>query len=360
MKTLSHLRILEWIWVSAILMITASAASAQGSLYGVQNRASSPQGQDSWQLFNHINDDSTVANPNSALFVIAGGIYGAAFKDDVFHGVELENGTSKEFLVTIPHEGDALGSRVSENEIGFSDIEGLANVEGQLMGISLDFPGHVSRLISINHETGVGTLIGQGSFNVIIRGLAYDPIAKILYGVGIPWGAGETAVNENNLYIISTETGATTLVGDLGTRLESLAWTATLGLVGSFDHLYQINTSTGVATQIGTTDYTNGLGTPEGSINGIWALAGMVNFDDVEVTPFSITSIALNNSSQAVLAWESESGFTFHVECNPSLDGETWIQVSESLSGQPTSMNYTVADPETLDPRFYRVIKSFP
>ena len=167
-------------------------------------------------------------------------------------------------------------------------------------------------------------------------------------------------VNENNLYAINTETGATTLVGDLGTRLEGLAWTVKLGLVGCFDHLYQVSASTGAATQIGSTDYTNGLGTPEGSINGIWALGGVVNFDEVEVSPFSVTAISLNNSSQAEIAWESETGFTFHVECNPSLDGLTWIKVSDSLSGEPLTMGYTVTNPETTDPRFYRVVKSFP
>ncbi|QXD25316.1 hypothetical protein F7C95_05315 [Opitutia bacterium ISCC 51] len=81
--------------------------------------------------------------------------------------------------------------------------------------------------------------------------------------------------------------------------------------------------ATGTATQIGTTDYTDGLGTPQGSINGIWSLGNVGNLDDVEVTPYSITSVSLNESIQAGISWESETGFTFHVECNPSLDGQT-------------------------------------
>lgn len=341
-------------------LILSTLVEAQEELFGVQIRASSPQNQDRWQLFNHINNDSTVANPQSALFNDGSGVYGATILDDVFYQVELMNNSTQYFLATTATEGNALSTRVSEADIGFGDVEGLANVEGQLIGISLDFPAHTSKLISIDHDTGLGTLIGEGSFNVIIRGLAYDPIAKILYGAGIPWGDGATAVNENNLYTINTETGATSLVGDMGIRLESLAWTVSLGLVGAFDHLYQIDTSTGTATQIGTTDFTDGLGTPQGSINGIWALAGVVNFDDVEVAPFSITSVSLNESKQAIISWESETGFTFHVECNPSLDGQSWIKVSESLSGQPLSMSHTVTNPETTDPRFYRVVKSFP
>ena len=360
MKTIRPPNSLECLLMVLVLTSFASLASAQQELFGVHIRASSPQGQDRWQLFNHINDNSTIANPLTTLFNDGSGVYGAAFKDGVFYQTELMNNSTQYFLATTDSMGDALSRRVGEADIGFGDVEGLANVEGQLMGISLDFDGHVSRLISIDHETGLGTLIGVGSFNVILRGLAYDPLTKILYGAGIPWGGGETAVNENNLYTINIETGATTLIGDLDTRIESLAWTVSLGLVGSFDNLYQINPFTGAATQIESTDYANGLGTPQGSINGIWALAGVVNFDDVEVTPFSVTSISLNESNQAKIAWESESGFTFYVECNPSLDGENWVKVSDSLTGQPLTMNCTITEPETIVPRFYRVLKSFP
>ncbi len=278
----------------------------------------------------------------------------------MFYQVELMNNSTQYFLATTATEGNALSTRVAQADLGFGDVEGLANVEGQLMCISLDFPAHTSKLISIDQETGLGTLIGEGSLNVIIHVLAYDHVAKILYGAGVPWGDGETAVNENNLYRINTVSGATTLVGDMGTRMESLAWTVGLGLVGAFDHLYQIDTATGAATQIGTTYYTDGLGTPQGSINDIWAMGGVANIDDIEVTPFSVTSVSLNESSQAVIAWESETGFTFHVECNPSLDGQTWIKVRDSLSGQPLTMSQTVSDPESTDPRFYRVVKSFP
>ena len=333
-----------------------SQASAQANLFGVQIRASTPN----FQLFVNINDDSTVANPDSPLFVLTGGIYGAAVREGVFYAVELENGSSLDYLVTIPTEGNALGARVSANSIGFSAVEGLANVNGQLMAVSLDFPAHTSKLISINHETSVGTLIGEGSFNVILRGLAYDPVSRILYGVGIPWGDGATAINNPNLYIVNPANGATTLVGDLGTVLESLTWSSTLGLVGGFDHLYQINTSTGQATQIGATDYTDGLGTGSAIFNGIYGLASSSVPDEIELTAFSITSVSLNSEGQLKLSWDSETGLSFKVECNPSLDGLTWVDVSDTLSGQTLTMSYTVTEPEVTDSRFYRVVKSLP
>ena len=360
MKILNTPHLFSFLVGTVLFVSAANHTNALPTLYGVQIRASSPLNQDRWQLFLCINDDSTVANPLAPLFNDGSGVFGAAFKDGVFYHVEWVDGTTQYFLATTAHEGPANSSRVSGNPIGFVEMNALANVEGQLMAISLDTPNHVSRLISIDHETGIGTLIGEGSFNVILRGLAYDPIKKILYGVGIPWGGGATAVNENNLYTINTETGATTRVGDLGTRLESLTWIATRGLVGAFDYLYQVDPDTGSTTQIGDTDFTDGQGTGEGIDNGIWALAGLANFDDVELIPFSVTALNLNGEGQLELGWESVVSRTFWVECNPSLDGETWNKVSADLPGQPTTMSFTLTDPPSLDPRFYRVVKSFP
>lgn len=350
MLTPTHFKRLTGILAAAIILAVASESVAQPTIYGVQSRLSTPT-PPRFQLFDHINDDSTIANPDSPLFIIAGGIYGATLRDGIFYGIELENGTGKDFLVTIPTEGQALGARVSEVEIGFSDVEGLANVNGQLMAISLNFGGHVTRLITIDHETGIGTLVGQGSFDVVLVGLAYDPLANTLYGTGVPFGGNNNA----SLYIVDPETGGTTLVGNLGTTLQSLAWKADLGLIGSFDHLYQINTNTGLATQIGSTDYTDGLGTGPELFNGIYALAANPN---VEIAPVRITSITTNAQNEVVITWESESGFSYRVELNDTLQANAWATVSDPLPGQPESMSYTLEAGAPLDPTFYRVAKS--
>ncbi len=339
------------IWISTIAMALCATLKvyAQPTIYGVQIRASTPN----FQLFNHINDDSTIANPDSPLFVIAGGIYGATFLNDTFYGVELENGTGNEFLVTIPHEGDALGARLSSNQVGFANVEGLANVDGQLMAISVDFGGHITRLISIDHQTGVGTLIGQGTFDVILVGLAYDPVTETLYGAGIPFGGNNNA----SLYTIDPSTGATTLVGNLGATLQSLSWNASLGLIGSFDHLYQVDAASGQATQIGTTDYTDGLGVGEGIFNGIYALAAIPTIPPAEIGTVSIISIAPNSNNEVVVTWESELGFNYQVEINQSLQPNDWSMASDPLPGQSVSMSATLDAGAPLDPKYYRVRK---
>ena len=346
--------------ICLVCLLSSSAAVAQALVYGIQTRTDSPMSQPRWQLFLCINDDSSIANPLSALFNDGSGVFGAAFKDGIFYHVEWESGTSNYYLATTAHEGNANSSRVSGTPIGFVEMNALANVEGQLMAISLDTPNHVSLLISIDDSNGTGTLIGQGSFNVILRGLAYDPLNKVLYGAGIPWGGGATAVNENNLYTVDTATGATTLVGDMGTRLESLTWTPSRGLVGAFDRLYQVDTNTGTATPIGETDLTDGQGVGPEIDNGVWALAAQANLDDIELTPFSVTSMDINGEGQLQISWDSLTARTFWVECNSTLDGETWNKVSPDLPGEPVSMSYTIADPISLDPRFYRVVKSLP
>lgn len=71
-----------------------------------------------------------------------------------------------------------------------------------------------------------------------------------------------------------------------------------LGLVGSFDHMYQVNTATGQATQIGLTDFTDGLGAGEGIFKRIYALAA--TNEEPELTPVSITSVETNAAGEVV------------------------------------------------------------
>lgn len=335
------------ILAGVIACASATRSLAQPTIFGVQNRASTPN----FQLFNHINDDSTIANPDSPLFTIAGGIYGATLKGGVFYGIELENDTNKEFLVTIPTNGDALGARVGEDEIGFSDIEGLANVRGQLYAVSLDYTNHVSRLITIDHVTGIGSLVAETAFDIMLVGLAFDPGLGALYGVGIPFGNNNSA----SLYNINGGNGETRLIGDLGTTIQSLAWSRNIGLVGSFDHLYSIDTSTGIATQIGSTDYTDGLGTGSEIFNGVYALAAVAS---EELTPVSISSIETNDQNEIVVTWASESRFVYRIEMNDTLEANNWTAVSLFLLGESGSMDYILDAGAPLDPRFYRVSKS--
>ena len=239
------------------------------TIYSVQLRPSTPN----FQLFLNLNDNSTIVTPNAPLYQLTGGIYAGAFLKGVFYGIELENNTFVDYLVTIPHEGNALGVRVNPGTpVGFPNVEGLAAVDGKLIGASVNFSGHQTTLIEINPETGAGTAIGNSSTDVMLVGLTYDPVGKVLYGAGIPFAT----VNGHNLFTIDPLSGATTLIGPLGTEIQGLAWNHTLGLIGTFDHLYTINAQTGAATQVGTTDFTDGKGKGPGIFNGLYAAAALV------------------------------------------------------------------------------------
>ena len=165
-----------------------------------------------------------------------GGIFALARCGEFLYGVEFVDSAGADCrLVRITTTGFSQAVRVGTVPSGQPAVEGLAAVDGELYGISIDFPKHTSRLIKIDKETGTGTAIGdEGPFNVIIMGLAYDPVGKKLYGVGVPWGEGEEAVNEANLYEINVSTGEISKIGALGTLLHSLTWHPILGLIGAF------------------------------------------------------------------------------------------------------------------------------
>jgi hypothetical protein len=241
-------------------------ARADNDMFAAQSRSSTPD----YQQFLNLADDSTVANVGP-LFSLAG-VYGLTSLNDTIYAAEYES-SSASYLATVPHDMSLFGqgARVSASPIGFPDVESLAAGDGVLYGTSLDYSAHRSTLITINPTTGIGSAIGVGAFDVLLVGLAFDPMADVLYGAGIPFGA--TGVDTPNLYTVNRSTGGTTLVGDLGVGLQSLAWDAELGLIGAFDKLYQINTTTGAASQIGSTDFTNGL---PGTFNGIYGLAAIV------------------------------------------------------------------------------------
>jgi len=317
-------------------------ARAENDIYAVQSRISTPN----FQLFLQINDDSTVG-VSGPLFSPLGGVYAATFLDDIFYGVELENGTFVDYLATIPHAGGLVGQggRVAATPIGFPAIEGLANVDGTLIASSVNFAGHHTEFISINPTTGVGTSIGTGSTDVMIFGLAYDPVAEVLYGAGKP----NATVSGHNLYTIDPATGATTFVGALGTKIESLTFSASLGLIGAFDHLYSIDTNTGAASQIGTSDYVDGN---PGTLNGIYAVAAIPPV--AAPGPFEITSI-VDVAGEFTVTWNSEAGFDYQLRFSPNLSGP-WSDVglSQSGTGGPLSGVHTPG----VANGFYHVVKT--
>lgn len=208
------------------------------------------------------------------VFSPPGGIFGATIMDGLLYTSELDNGGSDWFLGTVPYTGgtSGQGSRVGSDPIGYPDVEGITAYHDTLLGISIDFPNHVTTLIDIHQGTGIGTGIGNTSFNVILEGIAWDQRNDLVYGVGVPFGDGPSAVNEYNLYMIDPATGQETLIGETGMDLRSLTWHPSAGLIGGFGSVYTIDRDTAEITMLGDGVFDEGV-----SGNGFYALAAIID-----------------------------------------------------------------------------------
>ena len=127
-------------------------------------------------------------------------------------------------------------------------------------------PGHNGGLYTLDRTTGDGLLIDYFNPNVpSMNGLAYDPIAEILYGV-VP--------SANQLFSIDPTTAKITPIGqpgDLGTTdANGLAFDPTRGLLYATDN---------VTNRLYTVDATTGLGSPVGTIGGGFSHVEGLGFD---------------------------------------------------------------------------------
>ena len=315
------------------------AAENGPTVFGIQTRAySSPA---SFQHLAPINRSGELAQP-SILFgdgtpnSVVGGIWGLAAIGDQIYGTEFVDGSGVDCrLLRVNRTGFAQGVRVGTAAIGFPAVEGLASDGSNLYGASLDFASHSTTLIMIDPATGIGTSIGAGSFNVIIVGLAYDPVRQKLFGCGVPFGGGADAVNENNLYEIDTQTGATTLVGALGTALQGLAWDSELGLVGSYRQLFAVDTETGVATAVNAgVDFAD----QAADGNGVYALASIAT---TPVIPFEILEVDIDAERNVTVAWASVIDAFYTVLMRPSVSGGTWMPKSGVIQATTTRSEFT-------------------
>ncbi len=167
----------------------------------------------------------------------------------------------------------------------------------------------------------------------MIFGLAYNPASGVLYGVSKP----NATVSGFNLWTINPATGATTLVGSLGIRMESLTWSATHGLIGAFEDLYSINIGTAAVTQIGGTSYNNGV-SGAGLFNGLYALAAIP--PAAPAGSFEIVSVT-HSAGQIEVEWTSETGFNYQLEFSVTGTAESWTPVSAILPGTAGTMSAT-------------------
>ena len=332
--------------IAHVFLLPGSFALGADSIFTVQNRSSTPN----FQLFLNLDTDGSIVM-TGPLYGPAGGVYGLAFLGEILYAVELENGTGDEYLATIPHQGAfGQGSRVAggANPVGYSNVEGLAVADGVIYATSLDFTGHRTRLITIDAGTGVGTLVGTGSTDAMIVGLAFDPNGDVLYGAGIPF-----ATANRQLYTINRATGATAPIAPLNVAIQGLAWDSVLGLIGAFEKLYQINTQTGATTQVGSEDFTDNQAGP---FNGLYGLATLIPAASDPPEPAEITDLEMLGENVR-MTWKSIAGFDYGVETTTDLSADNWSLISGSRKPATGSVSdYTHVGGGGGAFRFYRIV----
>jgi len=132
--------------------------------------------------------------------------------------------------------------------MGFSDVDGLAfSTSGLLYGVDDD----TNKLLSIDITTGVATAVGSlqtpGSTSFNDMGLAF--IGNTLYM------SSTTSSGVGSLFTVNTSTGAASLVGNFGGSLKVRSLGAYGGVLygwSNVDTLVTLNTTTGAATTKGS------------------------------------------------------------------------------------------------------------
>ncbi|MCK6457411.1 MAG: PEP-CTERM sorting domain-containing protein [Phycisphaerae bacterium] len=89
---------------------------------------------------------------------------------------------------------------------GGADIEGLAYGRGRIYGLA-GFAGPMGNLYEYSIGLNAWSLIGFSGIRFNLPGLAYDPFRDVLYAKGS---------QDTNLYALSPDTAAATLIGDTG------------------------------------------------------------------------------------------------------------------------------------------------
>ena len=141
--------------------------------------------------------------------------------------------------------GAGIGGSVSNG----AAFNGLEFVDGVLYGTAIPFSGEPSNLRILDPFTGLSTVIGATGRGPI-AGLAWDPIAEVMYG--IDGGSGSSS-----LMTINLDTGVATVIGSTGFQAGSLEFGPDGVLYGggtgaNGGELFAIDPATGVSTFIGS------------------------------------------------------------------------------------------------------------
>jgi hypothetical protein len=113
-----------------------------------------------------------------------------------------------------------------------------------------------TKLYILDPATGA-PLSTVGPIGFAVSGMSFDPLNGVLYGATAPRGT-----STRQLITINTNTGVGTLIGALGVTIDELAFAANGTLYGwsgrtAGSSLYTINLATGAATKVGTSGLTD-------------------------------------------------------------------------------------------------------
>ena len=184
---------------------------------------------------------------------------------DRLYGLERAGAAQDAFLYRMAPSVCADGTRVGGLAVGFPGLESLAACpDGALYSADWDAGTGRARLVRIDRESGVGSLVGAYLMAPDLRvvGLACSADGGTLWALSSGAGA-----RPPELLRIAPATGVETLVGPTGTptgalqELELDRAASGTRLLAAGSALYQIDTTTGAATALG------------GSFSGVRGLA---------------------------------------------------------------------------------------
>ena len=170
---------------------------------------------------------------------------GAVNATPIAFSVASDNSDDRLFRIDLATGvANAIGSG-----IGFDAVEGLAFQPGTSVLFGADDLS--DSLITIDLITGSGSLVGAFGIDADDPGLAFADDGRLFLSQE---GVGNSTFG--NLYTINPATGASTLIGSLGSGAGDITGLAFLngtlfGLDDFGDALYSIDTATGMATLIG-------------------------------------------------------------------------------------------------------------
>ena len=222
-------------------------------------------------------------------------LYGVSTITNSVYTINTATGAAT-FVTNTPTEVATTGAEFLNGELWVTDVifggyrTGTINLSTGIFTPRIAQPGSTNNWQSLaaNESTdmfytvdlGTNTLLSMTTTGMItpigqtadIRGLAYDNLNGTLWGV-----------NATTLFRINTLSGATTPIGGLGpgvgTSLMGLAFADNTLFLTANNALYQVSTSTGLATRIGA--------------NGVNGIDGLAAFQPATNVPEPADTFAL-------------------------------------------------------------------